>query len=323
MAEVLTHTLVLALDIGGTNSRGEVLQWDGEALSDPIASASLPTPTGDGDAAITTIAHVCNQLLDALTDEQRTLVRAVGLGVPGVLDSETGIVKMASNLGWFNRNVAGELHDLVGLPVHLMHDVTAAGIAEQRLGAGRGHDDVLAVFLGTGIAATLITGGRVIRGGLTASGTRQPAGEIGHMPLVMNGPLCGCGQRGCLELYCSARNVGRIYSETLGIDPAGPDAKTSKDVVHNLATDPVAREVWDTATRNLAYGLFTATMVTGPSLIILGGGLSAAGDVLVEAVHKHFTDFARVVEVPHIVVAALGQRAGILGVALTTIERSA
>lgn len=320
MAEVLTETLVLALDIGGTNSRGEIMRWEGGTLSEPLATHSLPTPTGDGDAAIETIISLSRTLLESVDPAERTNVRAVGLGVPGVLDSDTGLVKLASNLGWNDRYVASELQAALGIPVYLTHDVTAAGVAEKRLGAGRGVEDVLAVFLGTGIAATLVSGGKIVRGGLMPSGNRQPAGEIGHMPIVQDGPWCACGQRGCLELFCSARAIGQIYSKALGIDPCGPELKTSRDLVENLSTDPIAATVWDEATRNLAFGLFSAAMVTGPTRIILGGGLAAAGSILVDPVEARMKELATVIEAPEIVLAQLGQRAGVLGVALMTID---
>ena len=322
MAKAVSETLLLALDIGGTNSRGELVRWDGGAatFSEPLASHTLPTPSGNGDAAIATIIQLSRALLDAVDEEVRGHVRAVGLGVPGVLDSDAGVVKLAANLGWTNRHVAGELEAALGIPVYLTHDVTAAGTAEMRLGAGRGVYDVLAVFLGTGIAATLVSGGRIVRGGQMPSGNRQPAGEIGHMPIAQDGPLCACGQRGCLELYCSARSVGRLYSEALGIEPNGPDARTSRDVVDCLDTDPVARAVWDDAVRNLAFGLFTASMVSGPTRIILGGGLAAAGAVLLDPVVVRMKELATVIEPPEIVLAQLGQRAGVLGVGLVTLD---
>lgn len=322
MAEILDNfPLLLALDVGGTNCRAELVAWQDGALSEPIVSAALRTPVRDGDGTVRTITELCHELLGRLTDQQRKLVAGVGLGVPGVLDPDTGVVRLASNLGWRNRHVAQEIQAAVGLPVFLTHDVTAAGTAEQMLGAGRGEADVMAVFVGTGIAATVTSGGVMLRGGLLPGGERQQAGEIGHLPVAIDGPLCGCGQRGCLELYCSARAIGRLYSEALGIDPMGAQRKSSRDCVDALDRDIVAREVWATATRYLAHGLLVAETVVGPSRIVLGGGLSAAGDVLTESVRGWLKQTSRVVAVPEIVLAQLGQRAGIMGVALNAAER--
>ncbi|MFD2840217.1 ROK family protein [Populibacterium corticicola] len=320
MVKMETNPLVVALDIGGTNSRGEVLPWAEGALGTPIARASLPTPAGDGDAVLATIVALVHDLLDQLDEQGREQVEAIGVGVPGIHDDETGVVRLAANLGWVNRPVARELTDALGLPVYLCHDVTAAGIGEQRLGAGCGAPDTLAVFLGTGIAATIVSNDKLIRGGML-HGARQPAGEIGHMPIVLDGLECACGQRGCFEMYCSARAFGRIYSEHLGVDPEGPEGKTSKDLVDALPHDPTAREAWDLATRYLAHGLLSAATVTGPSRIVLGGGLSAAGEVLTDAVSMHLKEMAKVLQVPEVVLAELGPRAGTLGVALLTLDR--
>ncbi len=315
-----TNPFVVALDIGGTNSRGEVLPWTAGALGTPIAHANLPTPAGDGDAVIATIVALVHELLGQLDAQGRGQVEAIGVGVPGIHDDETGTVRLAANLGWINRPVERELTEALGLPVYLCHDVTAAGIGEQRLGAGRGAADTLAVFLGTGIAATIVSNDKLVRGGLL-HGSRQPAGEIGHMPIVLDGLECACGQHGCFEMYCSARAFGRIYSERLGVDPEGSDGKTSKDLVDALPHDPIAREAWELATRYLAHGLLSAATVTGPSRIVLGGGLSAAGEVLTDAVSMHLKEMTKVLQVPEVVVAELGPRAGTLGVALLTLDR--
>lgn len=322
MAEVLAYApLLLALDIGGTNCRGEVFCWQDGTLKGPLKQAAIPTPIQDGDGSMKAITALSNELLSQLTPAQRQTVVGVGLGVPGVLDAESGVVRLAGNLGWRNRNVAAELAQEIDLPVFLSHDVTSAGVAEQRLGAGRGFDDVLAVFIGTGIAATITSGGRLLRGGTMPDGTSQQVGEIGHLPVVLDGPLCGCGQHGCLELYCSARAIGNLYSVALGLDPRSPAAKSSRELVMALDHDVVAQEVWATATRYLAHGLLATTTMVGPSRIVLGGGLAAAGDRLLDSVRGWFKETARVVQVPQIVTAQLGQRAGIIGVALLTVDR--
>lgn len=322
MAEILEASpLLLAFDIGGTNSRGEIMAWQEGELTTPLVSATVPTPIGDGDGAVKAITALAKELLSFLTPVQRTRVIGAGLGVPGVLDTQTGVVKLAGNLGWRNRAVAGELEAEIGVPVFLAHDVTSAGVAEQRLGAGRGVDDLISVFIGTGIAATVTSGGRMLTGGTVPGVGYQQVGEIGHMPVTFDGPLCGCGQRGCLELYCSARSIGRLYSEALGIDPRGPDRKTSQDVVEALDRDPIARDIWSTATRCLAYGLLAASTVVGPSRIVLGGGLAQAGSTLIDSVRGWLEQTARVVHVPEIVTGQLGSRAGIMGVALLTIDR--
>lgn len=300
----MSDTLVLALDVGGTNARGEVLD---EALGAPLARASLPTPYGDGEATMTTIERLCARLLADLSPTDRGRVRAVGLGVPGLVEHGTGVVRMASNLGWVDAPVGARLSAHLGLPVHVHHDVTVAGLAEHRLGAGVGCADLVAVFIGTGIAATIVTGGVPVTGGL------HQAGELGHVPVVAGGTPCPCGQRGCLEMYASARAIGQAYA----VAAARPGA-TSLDVVTALGRDPRADAVWGEALDWLAHGLLGLITVLSPSRLVLGGGLSAAGDVLVAPLRERLLERARVAVVPEIVTASLGQRAGVLGSGLVT-----
>lgn len=312
--------IVIALDLGGTNCRGEALQWGGAKFSAPLAQASLRTPAHDGDAVVDVMRHVVEEILSQLDDDSRASVVGIGVGVPGPVDTEHGVALRAVNLGWLDRNVRDELQSFWDVPVVVLHDVTSAGVAERVFGAGQGATDVLSVFLGTGIAATVTVNGVTVRGGVMPSGFRQPAGEIGHMPIIPDGLSCACGQRGCFEMYCSARSFGRLYSEALGIDPVGEHAKDSKALFEALGHDPVARQVWQLATRYLAHGLLMATTVFGPTRIVIGGGLSAAGSTLIDPVREYFSAASQVFETPEIVVAELGSRAGVLGVAFLTFE---
>lgn len=319
--------LVITLDIGGTNSRAEVLRWNGESFEGPLYTGHVKTPAAhacdnQGDQVIESTVTLVQSVLAQLTEPERERLAAVGAGVPGVVDSDTGYVHLAANLGWKDRAVGAELTEALGVEVLLCNDVVAAGVAEQVFGAGRGAENVLSVFLGTGIAATVTVAGELVRGGVMPDGFRQPAGEIGHMPIIPDGLQCACGQRGCWEMYCSARSFGRLYSEALELDPFGPDAKTAKDLANSVDTDPVAKEVWSMATRYLAHGLLSATTVFGPTKIVLGGGLSHAGALLTDVVTAHYDAMSRVFRTPQIVVAELGGRAGILGVALLTLRKA-
>jgi glucokinase len=306
MAGPVNNPLVLALDIGGTNARGEVLD---EHLGAPLAQASLPTPTQDGEETLVTIGELCRRLLGDLGDADRSRVQAVGLAVPGIIDHESASVRLASNLGWVNEPVAARLEHMIGLPVVLHHDVTAAGRAEYELGAGAGVGDLLAVFIGTGLAALVVTGGQVVVGGL------HQAGEIGHIPVYPDGVLCTCGQIGCLEMYCSARAIGRAYADVTGNSEA-----TSLDVVNALGLDPRADAVWARAMDSLARGLLGPITLLSPSRIVFGGGLSGAGSVLTEPVRERLLALSHVAAIPEIVTAKLGQRAGVLGSGLGTFQ---
>lgn len=302
--------VVLALDVGGTNIRGEALTADLRAL----AARRTMTPLGDGDAVLDAIAGICERLVADVAAVGGGPVVAVGVAVPGVVDTVRGQVRLAANLGWRDTPVAALLSERLGLPVLLHHDVSVAGLAEQRLGAGVGVDDLLCVFLGTGVAATLTVGGHVVgqRGGPGSPDGRH-AGELGHVPIHMDGLRCGCGQRGCLEMYASARAIGEAYARETGRVGA-----TSQDVVAWLGTDPVADEVWSDAVDALAHGLLGVITLLAPTRVVVGGGLAAAGDALLVPLRERLEATARVAVVPEIVPAGLGQRAGVVGAALAT-----
>lgn len=295
--------LVIALDVGGTNIRGELVDPAGTVH----AASHEPTAGSDGDATLDAIERVCRALLVEAGDRP---VEAVGLAVPGVVDSRTGVVLLAGNLGWRDTAVADILGQRLGIPVLLHHDVNCAGLAERELGAGRGVDDMLAVFIGTGIAASLTVGGVAVGGG-----TNQ-AGELGHVVIREDGIECPCGQRGCLERYCSASSIGIAYAAA-----TGRDAATSLEVVQALGSDPLADAVWDEAITALALGILGAITLLGTERIVLGGGLAAAGDKLVAPLRTKLEATVRVATVPEIVVAELGQRAGVIGAALATWKR--
>ena len=305
---------LVALDVGGTSIRGELLRPlrdAGEVVDLEILERALAdTPRGgaepDGGAIIDEIERVCKALLDYATSH-RVSVGAVGVAVPGVVDTAAGVVHLAGNLGWRDVPVAAELSARLGVPVQVHHDVACAGLAERTLGAGRGVRDLLAVFIGTGIAATLTVAGTPVTGG-------HHAGELGHVPVREPGLPCPCGQIGCLEVYASARAIGRAYAAATGRDDV-----TSRDVVAALGTDPAADAVWDDALDALAHALLGAITLLGTERIVLGGGLSLAGDALVAPLRERLRARARVAVVPDIVTAGLGPRAGVVGAALATL----
>lgn len=302
----MSGELVVALDIGGTNSRAEVVDEDMHVLT----AGWLPTPEADGAATLDRIEGLCRMMLEQLEAAYRPRVRAIGVGVPGVVAGGSGVVRVAGNLGWRNTPVGPILSERLGLPTLVHHDVTVAGLAERTLGAGVGVRDLLAVFLGTGIAASIVVNGEVVQGGL------HQAGELGHVPIRPDGLVCACGQRGCLEMYASARAIGAAYSAA-----TGQDGLTSLDVVEQLGADPRADAVWADAVDALAYGLLGAITLLSPERIVVGGGLAQAGELLLAPLRSRLTELARVATVPEIVPAHLGQRAGIIGAGLATFAR--
>lgn len=232
---------------------------------------------------------------------------AAGVAVPGIVDAERGIAVYAANLGWRDvplRKLLGER--LGGIPVALGHDVRTGGLAEGRIGAGRGADRFLFVPLGTGIAGAIGIAGSI------EAGAHGYAGEIGHVVVRPDGPDCGCGQRGCLETLASASAVSRAWAAASG-DPDADAADCAKAVASG---DPAALRVWQDAVDALAAGLVTALTLLDPRTLIIGGGLAEAGETLFTPLRAAVEERVTFQKLPHIVPAALGDTAGCLGAGL-------
>jgi glucokinase len=232
---------------------------------------------------------------------------AAGVAVPGIVDAEHGIAVYAANLGWRDvplRKLIGER--LGGIPVALGHDVRTGGLAEGRIGAGKGADRFLFVPLGTGIAGAIGIAGTI------EAGAHGYAGEIGHIVVRPDGPDCGCGQRGCLETLASAAAVSRAWAAASG----DPDADAADCAEAVAAGDPAALRVWQDAVDALAAGLVTALTLLDPRTLIIGGGLAEAGETLFTPLRAAVEERVTFQKLPLIVPAALGDTAGCLGAGL-------
>ncbi|MFI9646608.1 ROK family protein [Streptomyces sp. NPDC052040] len=295
---------VIALDVGGTGMKAALVGEGGELLH----RARRATGRERGpDAVVESILGFAAELHAHGKDHFGEPAAAAGVAVPGIVDAGQGIAAYSANLGW--RDVP--LRDLLtarlaGAPVALGHDVRAGGLAEGRIGAGRGADRFLFVPLGTGIAGAIGIDGRV------EPGAHGFAGEIGHVVVRPGGLPCPCGQSGCLERYASAAAVGAAWAEASG-DPAADAAGCARAVASGR---PDAARVWREAVDALADGLVTALTLLDPRTIIVGGGLAEAGDTLFtplrDAVRRRIT-FQKP---PSVVPAALGDTAGCLGAGL-------
>lgn len=232
---------------------------------------------------------------------------AAGVAVPGIVDAERGIAVYAANLGWRDVPLRKLLGERLGpIPVALGHDVRTGGLAEGRIGAGRGADRFLFVPLGTGIAGAIGIAGTI------EAGAHGYAGEIGHVVVRPDGPDCGCGQRGCLETLASASAVSRAWAAASG-DPDADAADCAKAVASG---DPAAVGVWQDAVDALAAGLVTALTLLDPRTLIIGGGLAEAGETLFTPLRAAVEERVTFQKLPHIVPAALGDIAGCLGAGL-------
>ena len=293
--------VVVAVDVGGTALKGALVSATGET----IAAKTQLTPV---EGIIETLLGLIGELMDDAIAHNR-LVVAAGVVTPGMVDELTGVVVYASNLNWRNVPLLAELQSKLAIPITVGHDVRAAGLAESRLGAARGIDDFTLIPIGTGMAAALVSASGPIRGALGA------AGEIGHIPIVQGGELCACGQRGCLEVYVSGAGVARRYAARSG------RKLSSREIVARLGTDSDADAVWDEATRALAQGLATVTLLLDPGVIVLGGGFSQAGAALLNPVTRHLRDSIMWRDAPEVVLSNLGGDAGRIGAALLAFAR--
>jgi glucokinase len=299
---------VVALDVGGTRIKAGVVDSAHRVRTDRV----FDTRRAEGPEAVA--ARVRDVLAEMAEGARRDGLAPVAAGVvlPGVVDESSGRVVFAANLGWRDLPLAERLAKRVDLPVAVGHDVRAGGLAESVLGAGRGESDLLFLPIGTGIAGALILDGRPY-------GADGYAGEIGHMQVEPNGPVCPCGGRGCLELYAAASWIGRDYTDRSG----GDRQITAAEVAARVATDePLAIQVWQRAVDALATALQAYVSICAPRLIVVGGGLAESGDLLLAPLREALNARLPFQRPPRIVRAALGDRAGLLGAALLA-QRSA
>ncbi|WP_069764941.1 ROK family protein [Streptomyces sp. LUP47B] len=295
---------VIALDVGGTGMKAALVGAGGELLHQ--ARRSTGRERGP-DAVVDGILDFAAELRAYGTEHLGTPALAAGVAVPGIVDEERGVAAYSANLGWRDLPLRGLLTDrLGGVPVALGHDVRTGGLAEGRIGAGKGADRFLFVPLGTGIAGAIGIAGRV------ESGAHGFAGEIGHIVVRPGGTPCPCGQRGCLERYASAAAVSEAWASVTG-NPEADAADCAKAVDGG---DPKAREVWQHAVDALADGLVTALTLLDPRTLIIGGGLAEAGQTLFTPLREAVRRRVTFQKLPTIVPAALGDTAGCLGAGL-------
>jgi glucokinase len=283
--------------VGGTSIKAEVTDVSGAVH----AAGAVPTPKGA--AALDAAAELGSRLIK---EAGAASVVSAGVVLPGIVDRIRRIAVYSSNVGWSDLDAGRVLEQAWGIPVAVDHDVTCAGWAEWATGAGRGSDDIAFVVIGTGIAAAVVSGGRLIRG----SGSRQP-GEIGHVVVRPDGPPCGCGARGCLEAIASATAIARAYAAVSGDAVAG-----ALDVELAAARDERARAVWDDAVSALADGLTVLATLFAPERIVLGGGLAQSGSFLLTPLTAALAGRVCVQPVPSLVLTGHGMRAGLVGAAL-------
>ncbi|MGE5590520.1 MAG: ROK family protein [Bacillota bacterium] len=298
---------VVGLDLGGTFVKGVLVDPAGQVRGE----VQRNTPVADGP---TQVARAVVQAIQDLKDQAPAGVSpdAVGLASPGAIDVRNGIVVDASNLGLKNVPLVRLVQEQCGLPVFLDHDVRTAAFGELVLGSAVGLGHVFFLTLGTGIGGAVIMNGRIY------TGSHELAGEIGHMVLDPEGDLCACGKRGCLETYASASWVVRRVRELGGF---GPELDGERVATLVEQGDPVATAVWQRAASALGLALANYTVLFDPDRIILGGGLSEAGELLLEPVRQAMRRHLDPCYSVSLTRGALGAAAGRLGAAVMAQRR--
>ena len=302
----------VGVDIGGTKLQAIRLEDGGGIMTDPAQASPV-----DGAGVVAGVVAAAHRLSPPLPD-------AVGVGVPGLVDSN-GVVRFAPNLhGLEGTNVRDELRAaLPGAGVWVGNDATAACWAEFSRGAARGARDVLMVTLGTGIGGGIVADGRLVEG------NNSYAAEFGHMVVDPHGPKCPCGKQGCWERFASGSGLGWLGREMAIageaprlVELAGGDPEIVRGEHVTIAAaegDGHAIEIMRRFAWWVALGLANLATIFDPQLIVLGGGLIDAGDVLLEPTRRAFADLVEagaVRPVIRIVAATLGARAGAIGAAL-------
>ena len=311
----------IGVDLGGTNLRIAAVDSEGHVLE----RLQLPAEVGSGPTpVIDVLSDAVMELRERFAVSGAKLV-GVGVGVPGIIFLSTGLLKKSPNLpGWDDFPVKQEIERRIGTKVYLENDANAAALGEAWVGVARNVRHLCLLTLGTGVGGGILINGHILHG---ADGM---AAEVGHMTIETNGPLCGCGNHGCLEQYASATAIVRMAREAVALGRserlAGVECEnrlTSKRVYETArAGDPVAQEIFVTMGRALGVGIATLINVLNPALVVLGGGVAAAWDAFAPAMFDELPRRCYIHrEIPvRIERAQLGNDAGLVGAAYLAIQ---
>lgn len=287
---------VLAIDVGGTLIKSAVVDtaFIGAAALENIQRTPTDVANDNGHSLIQQIVKIAQSSED---------IDAVGVATPGVIDEEHGVIKYATNLKIRELAIRDELEEILGIPVSLGHDGRTAAFAEHLIGAGQTFNNIAFMPIGTGISVGLIIDGQVRKSdGLI--------GEIGHANVGHN-EVCGCHMTGCLEAIASTSAIARRYEGRTG------KSASSEEVFHLAQSgDADAQVIWNNAIEAISHAADWLMNVLAPEAIVIGGGLSRAGQPLLDAIETKLTERITFQRKPQLLLAQLGDDAGCLGAAL-------
>lgn len=307
---------LIGADIGGTTIKLGFFSLSGELLH----RWSIPTNLQNKGSLIP--KDIANSIHEKLADlkQPKESILGMGIGAPGPVDVETGMIDVAVNLGWVKFPLKTKLERELNLPVMVENDANIAAIGEQWKGAGQGAKDLVCVTLGTGVGGAVIANGEVVHG------VNGAAGEIGHTISIVNGGAhCNCGKTGCLETIASAPGIVRLAMEEISKTTIPSKLRAyykenqtlSSKFVFEVACegDEIGQKVMNQVTFHLGLALANVANALNPAKIVIGGGVSKVGDPLLSPLKKQFNCFAfpRVAEGVELVIASLGDNAGVFG----------
>lgn len=303
------------IDLGGTNTKIGLVDEKGNL----IFKLNIKTNSKDGVAI--TVKRICSILLNELNSSKIDIkdLNSLGIGIPGPVIKKK-VVKFFANFDWEkNLNLAKIFEEELKVPVYIDNDANVITLGECWVGAAKGYTDVVGIAIGTGVGAGIVANGRLISGKVGAGG------EVGHMKLVANGRLCGCGQKGCFEAYASATGVVREANSRLAVNKNNllyqmtkdrtVEAKDVFDAAKN--NDKFSLEIVDEICEYLALGISNVLNLVDSQVVVIGGGVALAGDLLFDRIKEKMKKFALppVLEGLEIKPAILGNDAGIYGAA--------
>lgn len=318
----MTHNddYVIGVDMGGTKILAAVINAEGEIISQSKIATKAQKAS---DEVINRIARCIQDATHqaGLSTEQ---IRAIGIGAPGPLDPKTGVVIFAPNLGWSNVPLKAKLEAAVGVPTFVDNDVNVGTLGESVLGAGKDVQNLVGIFVGTGI------GGGVILDGKLHHGVSKTAGEVGHIIIKADGPKCGCGNRGCLEAVASRTAIARQLrkailkkkKKSVLLKLNGGSLKQIRSGALAKAVDrgdKLVLKVMRRATKYLGISVASIVHLLNPEMVVLGGGVvEAIGDDFVEDIRRVALKYAlpNTMNGVKVVPAELGDNAGIIGAAV-------
>lgn len=308
------------IDIGATNIKFGLVNSKGTVLF----KEQRPTLAEKGaDPLMHLIANIGERLLYHAAEEEQE-VKWLGVGTPGAVDHRTGkVIGMSPNIaGWQGMQIGEILRDRLNLPVWVDNDANCVALAEAKFGAGIGYKSIVCVTVGTGVGGGVVIDGNLWRGG------NHTAGEIGHIPIDMNGPKCRCGQIGCIEAFCSSeaiinrtkskltKELTPVFAELLNDDLK--DLSIKKLFAAARKKDAVALEVIEETSRYLAVGMGGVVNLLNPEVVLIGGGIADGGCGFVESVAAELRErvFATASENLRVAKVSLGNNAGFIGAGL-------